>query len=73
MHSHMDVRFHLTQLREFLNRAAGALTEVTGVLRTLIQAENLQPAYRTVAISSAGFRPATLHPIHTSHARAAAP
>src|SRR5215472_13801889 len=32
------------QLREFLNRAASALTEVTGVLRTIIQAENLQPA-----------------------------
>ena len=32
------------QLREFLNRAAGALTEVTGVLRTIILEENLQPA-----------------------------
>ena len=32
------------QLREFLNRAAGALTEVTGVLRTIIREENLQPA-----------------------------
>jgi hypothetical protein len=32
------------QVREFLNGAAGALIEVTGVLRTIIQEENLQPA-----------------------------
>src|SRR5215467_9339707 len=37
------------QLREFLNRAAGALTEVTGVLRTIIQEENLQPAEKYAA------------------------
>ncbi len=32
------------QLREFLNRTVGALAELTGVFRTIIQEENLQPA-----------------------------
>jgi hypothetical protein len=32
------------QLREFLNRAAGAVAELAGVFRTIIQEEKLQPA-----------------------------
>jgi len=32
------------QLREFLNRTVGALAELTGVFRTIVQEENLQPA-----------------------------
>ena len=32
------------QLREFLNRTLSALTELTGVFRTIVQEENLQPA-----------------------------
>ena len=31
------------QLREFLNRTIGALTELTDVFRTIVQEENLQP------------------------------
>lgn len=32
------------QLRAFLNRAIGALPELTGVFRTIIREENLEPA-----------------------------